>query len=97
MYMSPMQFTAIRVAKCLFKQTLEIVDEIKTANDAEIQKLAKTLQELEIFIKKESGISVSLAPYAKFVNVLDEDKNKQIRKRVLDYGNALIREIETQK
>lgn len=92
-----MQFTAVRAVKLLFKLFLEIFDELKVENDVKIKNLTQTLGELEVFLKKEHGISVSLESYVKYTNLLDENKQKQIRKRVLDYGNALLREIETQR
>jgi len=92
-----MQFTAVRAVKLLFKLFLEILDELRVENDAKLQDLNQTFLELEVFLKKEYGISVSLIPYIKHTNMLDENKMKQLRKRVLDYGNSLLREIETQR
>lgn len=92
-----MQFTAVRAVKLLFKSFLEILDEIRVENDSKIENLNQTLFELEAFLKKEHGVSISLTSYVKYTNVLDEHKVKQIRKRILDYGNSLLREIETQR
>ncbi len=93
---TPAHFSGVRAAKLLFKQTLEIVDEIRVENDVKIAELKKTLEGLEKFIKKEHNISVSLVRFADYTNVLTEAKVAAIRKRVLDTGNALIREIESQ-
>jgi IS4 transposase len=92
-----MQFTAVRAVKLLFKLFLEIIDEIRVENNVKLDELNKTLEDLEIFLKKEHGISISLTSYMKYSNVLDDHKMKQLRKRVLDYGNSLLREIETQR
>jgi hypothetical protein len=94
---STMQFTAVRAVKLLFKSFLEIIDELRVENDSKIDDLHKTLEDLEVFLKKEHGISICLTSYVKYTNVLDEHKTKQIRKRILDYGNSLLREIETQR
>jgi hypothetical protein len=94
---STMQFTAVRAVKILFRLFLEILDELKTENDAKIENLNNTLHDLEDFIKKEHGITISLTTYVKYANIFDEAKMKQLRKRVLDYGNSLLREIETQR
>lgn len=92
-----MQFTAIRAVKLLFKQYLEILDELKSENDCNVEELKETFLEIESFLKKEHGISINLTSYLKYSNFLDENKMKQLRKRILDYGNALLREIETQR
>lgn len=96
-FLNTMQFTAVRAVKLLFKNFLEILDEIRAENDAKIEDLRVTFVDLEEFLKKEHGVSISLTSYIKYSNVLDENKMKQIRKRVLDYGNSLLREIETQR
>lgn len=96
-FLNTMQFTAVRAVKLLFKNFLEILDELRVENDSKVKELEDTLEELEIFLKKEHGISVCLKTYVKYVNMLDESKVKQLRKRILDYGNSLLREIETQR
>lgn len=96
-WVSPMQFTAVRAVKLLFRLFLEILDELKVENDAKIENLNKTLEDLENFIKKEHQISINLTSHVKHTNILDESKMKQLRKRILDYGNSLLREIETQR
>jgi hypothetical protein len=96
-FINTIQFTAIRAVKLLFKQFLEILDELKVENNSKIEDLQTTLVELEGFLKKEHGISVSLTSYIKYTNIFDENKMKLLRKRILDSGNALIREIETQR
>ena len=92
-----MQFTAERAVKLLFKLFLEILDEEKVENEENQKNLEKTFLELEDFLKKEHGISVNLISYLKYSNNLDDNKIKQLRKRILDYGNSLLREIETQR
>lgn len=93
---STMQFTAVRAVKLLLKLSLEILDELKIENDLKINELKISLEDLEAFLKREYSISVHLAPYVKYTNPLNEDKKRQLRKRILDTGNSLIREIETQ-
>jgi len=95
--MNTMQFTAIRAVKLLFRHFLEIFDELKFDSENNNKNLAATFKEIEEFLKTEHGVSVNLSPFLKYSNVIDENKSKQIRKRILDYGNSLIREIETQK
>jgi hypothetical protein len=92
-----MQFTAVRAVKLLFKLFLEILDEEKVENEENQKNLEKTFLELEDFLKKEHGISVNLISYLKYSNNLDDNKIKQLRKRILDYGNSLLREIENQR
>jgi hypothetical protein len=92
-----MQFTAERAVKLLFKLFLEILDEEKVENEENQKNLEKTFLELEDFLKKEHGISVNLISYLKYSNNLDDNKIKQLRKRILDYGNSLLREIENQR
>lgn len=96
-FLNTMQFTAVRAVKLLFKSFLEILDELRVENDSKIEELKRTFSDLELFLKKEHGVSISLTSYVKYTNVLDEPKMKQIRKRILDYGNSLLREIETQR
>jgi ABC-type phosphate/phosphonate transport system substrate-binding protein len=92
-----MQFTAERAVKLLFKLFLEILDEEKVENEENQKNLEKTFLELEEFLKKEHGISINLISYLKYSNNLDDNKIKQLRKRILDYGNSLLREIENQR
>ena len=92
-----MRFTAERAVKLLFKLFLEILDEQKVENEENQKNLENTFLELEEFLKKEHGISINLISYLKYSNNLDDNKIKQLRKRILDYGNALLREIETQR
>jgi len=92
-----MRFTAERAVKLLFKLFLEILDEQKVENEENQKNLEKTFLELEVFLKKEHGISINLISYLKYSNNLDDNKIKQLRKRILDYGNSLLREIENQR
>ncbi len=97
MYFYNMRFKAERAVKLLFKLFLEILDEQKVENEENQKNLEKTFLELEDFLKKEHGISVNLISYLKYSNNLDDNKIKQLRKRILDYGNSLLREIENQR
>jgi hypothetical protein len=92
-----MRFTAERAVKLLFKLFLEILDEQKVENEENQKNLEITFLELEQFLKKEHGISINLISYLKYSNNLDDNKIKQLRKRILDYGNSLLREIENQR
>ena len=92
-----MRFTAERAVKLLFKLFLEILDEQKVENEENQKNLENTFLELEDFLKKEHGISINLISYLKYSNNLDDNKIKQLRKRILDYGNSLLREIENQR
>lgn len=92
-----LRFTAIRAVKLLFKQFLEIIDELKVESENNNKNLKVTFEELEDFLKKEYGVAVNLQTFLKYSNVIDENKSKQIRKRILDYGNHLMREIDTQR
>jgi ABC-type phosphate/phosphonate transport system substrate-binding protein len=92
-----MRFTAERAVKLLFKLFLEVLNELKVENEENQKNLEKTFLELEDFLKKEHGISVNLISYLKYSNNLDDNKIKQLRKRILDYGNSLLREIENQR
>jgi hypothetical protein len=91
------RFTAERAIKQLFRTFLEILDELKIENDKNCKDLEKTFLEIESFLKKEHNISINLLSYLKYNNNLDENKLKQLRKRILDQGNSLLREIETQR
>jgi hypothetical protein len=92
-----MRFTAERAVKLLFKLFLEVLNELKIENEENQKNLEKTFLELEDFLKKEHGISINLISYLKYSNNLDDNKIKQLRKRILDYGNSLLREIENQR
>jgi hypothetical protein len=92
-----MRFTAERAVKLLFKLFLEILDEQKVQNEDNQKNLEITFLELEEFLKKEHGISINLISYLKYSNNLDDNRIKQLRKRILDYGNSLLREIENQR
>lgn len=94
MFTKALYFGAIRRVKLLFKFMLEMLAEIKTEHEISVKKLDCTLQDIEKFIKEKHGVDVPLRQLVRHSDFLDEDKSKLYRKRILDYGNALVREIE---
>lgn len=89
----------------LFRQTrrivsmwnfaLEQIQDIKTEHDNSIEKLLESLSDMEAFLE-ERGISVELCHLVNHATFLDENRMKFYRKKILDHGNNLKRELETE-
>lgn len=75
---------------------LSLVEDIKIEHDSMVDKLGESLANLEDFCESK-GISIEMCHLTNYANFLDEAKIKQIRKKILDHGNNLKREIESEK
>lgn len=87
-------FGAIRRLRLLFKFMLEMLAEIKAEHEISVKKLNLTLVDIERFVKEKHGIDIQLNQMVRHADFLDEEKAKLYRKRILDYGNALVRELD---
>lgn len=72
---------------------LNVLREIKDAQDSQMEKLSDSLEEIEAFLLEKHGIQIDLAHLAKHAEYLDETQAKSIRKRFLDYGGMMRREL----
>lgn len=88
-------YGGIRRIVLAFKHNLEILAEIKREHDTSLEKLSQSLCDYEIFLKDKYGIDVELNHLLNHADYLDEQKIAIYRKRILDYGNTLKREMET--
>lgn len=77
----------------MFKYALEIMQDIKTEHDEMVEKLGESLADMEDFIEKQ-GVKVELCHLTNYSNFLTEEKMNFFRKKILDRGNNLKREIE---
>lgn len=87
-------FAGIRGIVLTFKHDLDVIAEIKKEHDSSIKKLCDSLEEYEVFLKEKYGIDIELCHLSKHADFLDDEKMSIIRKRILDYGNSLRREVE---
>jgi hypothetical protein len=87
-------FNGTRRIKLLFKFCLDMLTEIKKEHDTNLEKLVNSLSDFEDFLLDKEKIKIELAHLANHSDYLDDSKMAILRKRVLDYGNALIREME---
>lgn len=89
-------FSSVRKVILTFKNDLEIISEIKKEHDISLSKLYSSLEDFEVFLKNKYNIDLELTHLANHAEFLDDAKMGIIRKRVLDFGNSMRREIETE-
>ena len=70
--------------RLLAKAFLELLEDVKGEQDSNLEKLSKIMKE-------------EFSPVLPFLAVIDESKYSQLRKRVLDKSNDLIRKIHNSK
>ncbi len=80
----------------MFSLCLDIIAEIKTEHDIAIDQVGQALSELEDFIE-EQGMKVNLTHLINLFDFLNDEKIKIYRKRILDHGNNLKRELDQEK
>lgn len=88
------RFSAIRKIVLIFKYCLNIVEDLKSEHDINVENIRKSLYEYECFLKDRYNIDVELQHLSNHVDFLNENKFNSIRKQILDYGNNLRREME---
>ncbi len=71
---------------------LEIMKESREAQENQISKLGESLVEMEEALASK-GITVELAHLAKHAEFFDEFQHKAMRKRFLDQGGSLRRDL----
>ncbi len=87
-------FAGVRKIILVFKHDLDIITEIKKEHDISLSKLYNSLEDMEVFLKEKHGIEMELTHLTNHAEFLDDEKMGIIRKRVLDYGNTMKREME---
>lgn len=90
------QVLRFRAEKRISRMTafgLTIINELKIEQENQLWKLGESLLEIEEFLNQKHKIDIDLAHLAKHGVFLDEAKMKAIRKRFLDYGGELQREL----
>jgi len=70
----------------LYKFFLDMLDELKQDQDDNIHKFRRALQECDDVNDVE--------PLVFFVETLSDSKKQQMRKKILDKANSLIRELQ---
>lgn len=89
-------FAGVRKIILVFKHDLEVIAEIKKEHDISLTKLYNSLEDMECFLKEKQGVDVELTHLANHAEFLDDEKMGIIRKRVLDFGNTMKREMENE-
>ncbi len=72
---------------------LNVLQELRNSQENQVQKLGESLMEIEEFLFNKYGVEIDLGHLVKHVEILDEHQAKAYRKRFLDYGGELRREI----
>lgn len=72
---------------------LGVLNELKVEQENQLTKLGDSLLEIEEFLSEKYSIDIDLGHLAKHGEFLDDAKMKAIRKRFLDYGGELQREL----
>lgn len=76
-----------------FKHSLGVLQDIKFDHDKAMDKLDEALFEIQEDLK-EKGINVELCHLTTQAVWMDEDRLNLLRKKILDFGNNLKREVE---
>lgn len=77
----------------MFKFALEVLQDIKLEHDEMVEKLGESLGDMEDFIEKQ-GVKIELCHLVNYSSFLTEEKLNFYRKKILDHGNKLKRELE---
>lgn len=80
----------------LWNFCLGMLSDIHQDHDSMVEKLGQSLGDLEDFTSQK-GIDLEFCHLANYANFLDENKMKAYRKKILDHGNDLIRELENER
>lgn len=72
---------------------LNVLQELRNQQENQIQKLGDSLMEIEEFLHEKYGVDIDLGHLVKHAEILDESQAKTYRKRFLDYGGELRREL----
>ncbi len=87
-------FASIRKIILTFKHDLNVLSEIKREHDASLNKLHASLEDFEVFLREKHGVDIELTHLVNHAEFLDDDRMAMIRKRILDFGNTMKREME---
>ncbi len=87
------KFRQIRRITSQFKHALELLYEIKFDHDKGIEKLDNALFEIQENLR-DKGVDIELCHLTSQVIWLDDDRLSLLRKKILDFGNNLRREVE---
>lgn len=77
-------FSVENEIRLLAKAFLELLEDVRSEQDSNLDKLSKIMKE-------------EFSPVLPFLSVIDDKKFAQLRKRVLDKSNDLIRKIHNSK
>lgn len=90
------RFRQVRRAVSIWKCALEQLQDIKTEHDNAIERLFSSLEDIEEHLK-EKGIDIELCHLVNYTGFLDDKRMDFYRKKILDHGNNVKREIENDK
>ncbi len=95
MNINEQQFRQTRRVVSMWKCALEQIQDIKTEHDNAIENLLQSLEDMEEHLKKR-GVDIELCHLANAAGFFDDKRMEFYRKKVLDHGNSLKREIENE-
>lgn len=88
------RFQAIRRLIVCFKHSIGILEEVRADHDSAIDKVSESLADIEVFLKDRYNVDIELQHLIKHMEFFDEERFQYWRKKILDHGNALKRELE---
>lgn len=77
----------------MMKYSLDVLSDIRDQQSIQIDKLGESLIDMESFLNEKYGIEIDLAHLAKHAEFLDESQFNLLRKKILDCGGTLRREL----
>lgn len=79
----------------MWKCSLEQIQDIKTEHDNALERLVNALGDMEDHLR-DRGVAVELGHLAHFADFFDDKRAEFYRKKILDHGNSLKREVENE-
>ena len=77
----------------MMKYSLDILNDIREQQSIQVNKLGESLLDIESFLNERYDIDIDIAHLTKHAEFLDEFQFAIIRKKILDYGGVLRREL----
>lgn len=89
------KFRQLRRITSMWKCALEQISDVKAEHDAMVERLHNSLSDMEEFLR-EKGVEVELCHLVNYADFLDDKRVSHYRKKILDWGNSLKREVESE-
>ncbi len=95
--LSDKKFRDIRRLTSMFKFALDQIQDIRTEHDTARDTLFNSLLDLEKWLEEKHGVQIELCHLINGADFLTDERVKFYRKKILDHGGELKREIENER